>query len=279
MSTSSDPLSDFVEINRRLWNDKVDYHVVSPMYDVPGFLRGKNTLNSIELDLLGEIQGKRIIHLQCHFGLDTLSLARNGAKQVIGVDLSERTIAKAQELAIAVNLSTSARFICCNIYDIHHHLPLDQPDELFDIVFASYGTVNWLPDINRWAQVVSSCLKPDGIFVMVEFHPVLDMFNYSYTHIEQSYFNQGPIVNDFEGTYADRTAPIRNQSVEWCHPLSDVIQALIQNGLRLDTFKEFDYSPYDSFVNSVKTDEGFYQIKGLEKKIPIVYALKATKSK
>ncbi|CAF5205892.1 unnamed protein product, partial [Rotaria magnacalcarata] len=130
MSTSSDPLSDFVEINRRLWNDKVDYHVVSPMYDVPGFLRGKNTLNSIELDLLGEIQGKRIIHLQCHFGLDTLSLARNGAKQVIGVDLSERTIAKAQELAIAVNLSTSARFICCNIYDIHHHLPLDQPDEL-----------------------------------------------------------------------------------------------------------------------------------------------------
>ena len=279
MTANSDSLLDFVGINRRLWNDKVDYHVASTMYDVPGFLRGNDTLNSIEIDLLGDIQGKNIIHLQCHFGLDTLSLARHGAKQVTGVDFSERAIVKAQELAAAVNLSASTRFICCSIYDLHDHLSLHQSDNLFDIVFASYGTVNWLPDINRWAQVVSSCLKPGGIFVMVEFHPILDMFDDSYTRIENSYFNHGPMVNDCQGTYADRTAPIRNQSVEWCHTLSDVIQALIQTGLRIEAAKEFDYSPYNCFVNTVKTDDGFYQIKGLEKKIPLVYALKASKSR
>jgi len=279
MTAHSDILSDFAIVNRRLWDDRVDYHVASAMYDVPGFLRGNDTLNSIEIDLLGDIQGKRIIHLQCHFGLDTLSLARRGAQQVTGVDFSEIAIAKAQELAAAVHLSASAQFICCNIYDLHQHLLLQQSENLFDIVFASYGTVNWLPDINRWAQVVSSCLKAGGIFVMVEFHPILDMFDNSYTRIEHSYFNQGPIVNEFEGTYADRTAPIRNRSVEWCHTLSDVIQALIQNGLRIEAVKEFDYSPYNCFANGVKTDEGFYQIKGLEKKIPLVYALKASKSR
>ncbi|CAF0874154.1 unnamed protein product [Adineta steineri] len=269
MTASNHVLSDFANINRRLWNDKVDYHVASTMYDVSGFLQGNDSLNSIEIDLLGNIQEKRIIHLQCHFGLDTLSLARRGAKQVIGVDISEKAIAKAQELATATNLTVSTQFICCNIYDLHQHLSLHESENLFDIVFASYGTINWLPDINQWAHIVSSCLKPNGIFVMVEFHPSLDMFNEDYTRIENSYFNQGPIVSEREGTYADRTAPIRNQSVEWCHNLSDVIQALIQNGLRIETIKEFDYSPYDCFPNSVKTTDGFYQIKGLEKKIPL----------
>ncbi|UJR22458.1 hypothetical protein I4U23_025516 [Adineta vaga] len=271
--------SEFTTINKCLWNDKVDYHVNSSMYDVNGFLHGNDSLNSIEIDLLGDIQEKRIIHLQCHFGLDTLSLARRGVKQIIGVDFSEKAIAKAEELANLTNLSTSTKFICCNIYDLPHHLELQQSENLFDIVFASYGTINWLPDIIQWAHIVSSCLKPGGSLIMIEFHPILDMFDAAYTRIENSYFNHEPIVNDCQGTYADRTAPIQNQSMEWCHPLSDVIQALLQNGLQIEIVKEFDYSPYDSLINSVKIADKRYQIKGLEGKIPIIYAIKASKPK
>jgi SAM-dependent methyltransferase len=277
MANNTDSGINFVEINRRLWNDKVDYHLVSPMYNVPGFLAGDDSLNKIEKDLLGNIEGKHILHLQCHFGLDSLSLARRGAQHVTGVDLSDRAIDKAREFAKNINLTESTRFICCNIYDLQQHLSCDQ-DDLFDIVFTSYGTIGWLPDINQWASLISRYLKSNGIFVMAEFHPVVWMFDDTFSHIEESYFNRRAIVTQCQGTYADRDAPISNESVGWNHTLSDVIQALINQGLRIDVLQEFDYSPYDCFINSVKTEDGFYQIKGLEKKIPMIYAVKATKS-
>jgi len=278
MANNSNPEINFTDINRRLWNDKVSYHVTSSMYNVPGFLAGDDSLNKIEIDLLGDIQGKRILHLQCHFGLDSLSLARRGAQHVTGVDISDQAIDKARELAEKINLTASTKFICCNIYDLPEHLSCNQ-DELFDIVFTSYGVTTWLPDINRWASIISRYLKPNGVFIMAEFHPVICMFNETFSSIEESYFNQRAIISECQGTYADRNAPILNQSIEWNHSLSDTLQALINNGLRIDILQEFDYSPYDCFLNSVKTEDGFYQIKGLEKKIPIVYAVKATKSK
>jgi len=277
MANNNNPVTNFTDINRRLWNDKVSYHVRSPMYNVPGFLAGDDSLNKIESDLLGDVRDKRILHLQCHFGIDSLSLARRGAQHVTGVDMSDRGIDKARELAESINLSASTRFICCNIYDLQEHLSCDQ-DELFDIVFTSYGVTTWLPDINGWASVISRYLKPKGVFIMAEFHPVICMFNETFSSIVESYFNQKPIISKCQGTYADRNAPIVNQSIEWNHSLSDTLQALINHGLRIDIFQEFDYSPYDCFLNSVKTEDGFYQIKGLEKKIPIVYAVKATKS-
>jgi 2-polyprenyl-3-methyl-5-hydroxy-6-metoxy-1,4-benzoquinol methylase len=268
---------DFVDLNRRLWNDKVEYHVASPMYNVSGFLSGIDSLNKIEKDLLGDVQGKRILHLQCHFGLDSLSLARRGAQHVTGVDLSERAIDKARELAESINVSSSTRFICCNIYDLQEHLSCDQ-DELFDIVFTSYGVTGWLPDMNLWASLISRYLKSNGVFIMAEFHPVLCMFDEPFSRISESYFNQKTIVTKCEGTYANRDAPISNTSVEWNHSISDVLQALINHGLRIDIIQEFDYSPYECFLNSVKTPDGFYQIKGLENKLPMIYAVKATKS-
>jgi len=277
MADNDNPVTNFTDINRRLWNDKVNYHVVSPMYNVPGFLAGDDSLNKIESDLLGDVKGKRILHLQCHFGLDSLSLARRGAQYVTGVDLSDRGIDKARELAESINLTASTRFICCHIYDLQQHLPCDQ-DELFDIVFTSYGVTTWLPDMDQWASLISRYLKPNGVFILAEFHPVICMFNEPFSSIEESYFNQKAIISECQGTYADRNAPISNRSVEWNHSLSEILQALINHGLRIDILQEFDYSPYDCFLNSVKTEDGFYQIKGLEKKIPMVYALKATKS-
>ncbi|CAF1342665.1 unnamed protein product [Rotaria sordida] len=277
MTDKDSAIADFVNINRRLWNDKVNYHVVSPMYNVAGFLDGADSLNKIEIDLLGDLQGKRILHLQCHFGLDSISLVRHGAQHVTGVDLSNRAIDKARELAETLNLTTSIRFICCNIYDLQEHLSCEH-DELFDIVFTSYGVVGWLPDINKWASLISQYLKPNGVFIIAEFHPVLWMFDEMFTHIEESYFNQRTIVCQCNGTYANRNAPISNLSVEWNHSLSEIIQALINHNLRINVLQEFDYSSYDCFLNSVKTDDGFYQIKGLEKKIPMTFAIKATKT-
>jgi 2-polyprenyl-3-methyl-5-hydroxy-6-metoxy-1,4-benzoquinol methylase len=226
---------------------------------------------------LGDVNGKRILHLQCHFGLDSLSLARRGAQHVTGVDLSDRGIDKARELAESINLAASTRFICCHIYDLQQHLSCDQ-DELFDIVFTSYGVTTWLPDMDQWASLISRYLTSNGVFILAEFHPVICMFNEPFSSIEESYFNQKAIISECQGTYADRNAPISNRSVEWNHSLSEILQALINHGLRIDVIQEFDYSPYDCFLNSVKTEDGFYQIKGLEKKIPMVYALKATKS-
>jgi len=247
------------------------------MYNVPGFIAGDVSLNKIELDLLGDIQDKRILHLQCHFGLDSLSLARRGAQHVTGVDMSDQAIDKARQLAETINLTTSTRFICCNIYDLQEHLSCDQ-NELFDIVFTSYGVITWLPDVNKWASLISQYLKPNGIFVIAEFHPVICMFNEPFSAIEESYFNQKAIISQCQGTYADRNAPISNASIEWNHSLSEVLQSLINHNLRIDIVQEFDYSPYNCFLNTVKTEDGFYQIKGLEKKIPMIYAIKATKT-
>lgn len=277
MADKSSSEANFTSINRRLWNDKVKYHVTSDMYNVTGFIAGDDSLNKIELDLLADVQGKRILHLQCHFGLDSLSLARRGAQHVTGVDMSDQAIDKARELAKTINLTASTRFICCNIYDLPEYLSCNQ-NELFDIVFTSYGVITWLPDVNKWASLISRYLKPNGIFVMAEFHPVICMFNEPFSAIEESYFNQKPIISQCQGTYADRHAPISNLSIEWNHSLSDVLQALINHHLRIDILQEFDYSPYDCFLNSIKTEDGFYQIKGLEKKIPIIYAVKATKT-
>ena len=266
---------DFVSMNRRLWDAKVPYHLDSSMYNLAGFLTGTTSLNRIELDLLGDLHGKRVLHLQCHFGLDSLSLVREGAAHVTGVDLSPSAIDKARELAETLGLTDSTRFICCNIYDLPEHLP----EEEFDIVFTSYGVVGWLPDLQPWAALIARYLKSNGVFVMVEFHQMLWMFDDDFSRIVESYFNRGSIVVQSQGTYTDRQAPICNSSVEWNHSLTEVFQALLDHQLRIDAVKEFDSSPYDCFANSVRTAEGFYQVKGLEKKIPMLYSVKATKAK
>ncbi len=134
-------MEDYIKINKQTWNNKTEVHVASDFYDNDNFLKGKSTLNSIELNLLGDLKDKKILHLQCHFGQDSLSLSRMGAK-VTGVDLSNKAIEKAEELNQLLNLN--AKFICCNIYDLPNYL-----NEKFDIVFTSYGTIGWLPDLSK----------------------------------------------------------------------------------------------------------------------------------
>lgn len=263
------PEHHYKEINRKAWNQKTEAHLASAFYDRKGIVQGKSSLHSIELSLLGDVKGKTILHLQCHFGLDTISLARMGA-EVTGVDLSDAAIAQAEQ--ITRETGTNARFICCDIYDLPAHL-----DQKFDLVFSTYGTIGWLPDLDQWAAVISRFLKPGGRFIFVEFHPVVWMFDDRFEQVAYPYFNRGPIVETESGTYADPQAAISQECVMWNHGLGEVVSSLLGRGLDLTSLEEFDYSPYDCFRHAVADAPCKYRIAHLGATIPMVYALTAKK--
>ena len=259
--------NNYLEINKKTWNEKTEVHVHSEFYDNENFIQGKSSLNAIELELLGDISEKKVLHLQCHFGQDTLSMARMGA-QVTGVDLSNKAIETAQALSHQLQLDT--QFICSDIYDLPNHL-----SEKFDIVFTSYGTIGWLPDLDKWAKVVSHFLKPNGKFIMADFHPVVWMYDNDFKEVFYSYFNIEPIIEEETGTYGDRNATIETKTITWNHPTSEVLNSLIQNGLQIQCFNEYDYSPYNCFNETEEFEPGKFRIKHFGNKIPMVFAVVA----
>ena len=260
---------NYVDINRKSWNAKTDIHIQSAFYDVEGFLKGNNSLKEIELNLLGDVSGKSILHLQCHFGQDSISLSRMGAK-VTGVDLSDVAIDRAKAFAEQTNSDT--KFICCNIYDLPQQL-----DEKFDIVFTTYGTIGWLPDIDEWAKLIARYLKKGGQLIFAEFHPVVWMYDDNFEKISYNYFNTGAILETYNGTYAEQSADLSQEYVMWNHGIGEVLNALIKNNLEIKSFEEFNYSPYDCFKHTFENEPGKFRIKMFEDKIPMVYALKAIK--
>ncbi len=262
-------MENYLETNRKSWNAKVEPHLKSDFYFVDEFLKGRTSLNSIELELLGEIVGKSILHLQCHFGQDSISLSRLGA-QVTGVDLSDTAIEAAKNLARKAE--TSTEFICTDLYNLPNIL-----DRKFDMVFTSYGTIGWLPDLKKWAEIINRFLKPGGKFVMAEFHPVVWMFDDDFEGIKYNYFNEKPIIETCEGTYADQSADLVQEYVMWNHPLADVLQNLILNQMEITQFKEFDWSPYPCFRHINEFDKGKWRIPQFGNKIPLVYAIEAIK--
>ena len=262
-------LEQYFKSNQENWNQKVGVHKDSSFYDLDGFKLGKNMLNDIELKEVGDVEGKSLLHLQCHFGLDTMSWSRLGAKST-GIDFSDEAIKLASDLNDELQLNTN--FICCNVYDLPKHL-----DEQFDIVFASYGVIGWLPDLKKWGDIVSRFLKPGGKFYMAEFHPFVWMLDDDFKKIHYSYFNTGVIVDEQEGTYADRSSDIKHKEYSWNHSISDVINALITNGLSVDFMHEYDYSPYNCFPNTIKREGGKFFIQGFEGILPMVYSIQASK--
>jgi 2-polyprenyl-3-methyl-5-hydroxy-6-metoxy-1,4-benzoquinol methylase len=256
---------NYLNINKKLWDEKTPIHVDSDFYDVPGFLNGDNALKPIELELLGNVKGKKILHLQCHFGLDTLSLARMGA-DVTGVDFSEKSIEKAKELNKITGLD--ARFICCDVYTLPERL-----SEKFDIVFSSYGVIGWLPDMDLWSKVIYNFMKPKGKFVFVEFHPAVWMFDNDFKEIAFSYFNKEAIIETNKGTYANQNAAIETTEISWNHNLAEVLTSLLNCGLMLKDFQEYDYSPYPCFKGIIEMETGKFRLSNLEGKLPMVYSL------
>lgn len=261
---------DYSQVNRKAWDAKTEVHWRSEFYNIKRFLSGKQTLNPIELSLLGEVKGKKVLHLQCHFGLDTLSISRLGAAKVVGVDFSEVAIEKARELAEACGLST--KFVCCDVYDTLKHV-----EDQYDRVFATYGTIGWLPDLQPWAKVIANALLPGGKLVFVEFHPVVWMMDDDFQQISYRYAKGDPIIETNQGTYADPMANLHTQTITWNHGLAEVVTSLLNEGLHITHFQEYDYSPYSCFKHLVEFEPGKFRVKHLSDKIPMVYSLVAGK--
>ena len=281
----------YFDANKINWNQRVAAHKDSSFYDLDGFKKGKNVLTPIELKEIGDVNGKSLLHLQCHFGMDTMSWSRLGAK-CVGVDLSDEAIKLARE--INDELKLDAKFVCCNVYDLlrENSSAAKTPSleglvrkdsfggevEQFDIVFTSYGTIGWLPDLDPWAKMIVERLKPGGFFYMAEFHPVVWMFDDDFTHIKYFYSNKEVIVMENQPTYTGDKNEITGKEYSWNHSISEVLNALINAGLKIEFFNEHRFSPYSNFRNSVETEKGKWHIKGMEGKLPMVYSLKATKS-
>lgn len=273
---------DYIQINKNLWDARTEIHKVGDFYDLDTFINDPtlNVLNKIELDLLGNLTGKRVLHLQCHFGMDSISLSRMGA-EVVGIDFSPNAISLAKKLAN--ELKSKTQFFESNVYDTvstlkKNNIPLD-----FDIVFTSYGVIGWLPYLNEWAKNIYLSLQTGGNFIMAEFHPVIWMFdpNEEVWSPKYSYFNEEAIIEETLGTYTDRNANIKLKEITWNHSLSDVFTALIDSRLTICNFKEFDYSNYNCFTNMIscrikeenKEVYRFHNISGM----PITYCIKAIK--
>ena len=261
-------MKDYLSINKASWNQRTLSHIASPWYEIDDFLAGQTSLKPIELALLGDVTGQSIVHLQCHFGMDTISLARMGA-DVTGLDLSDEAIRQAKVLADKTGIA--AQFVCGDVYQAPELL-----GQQYDVVFTTYGTIGWLPDINRWAEVVSTLLKPGGQLVFVEFHPVVWMFDNDFKEITYSYFQREAIEETEEGTYAAEDGQTY-QSVSWNHGLAEVVGALLRQGLTISHFEEYPYSPYNCFAHTEAYEPGKFRIQHLADKIPMVYSIVASK--
>ncbi|MDQ3142667.1 MAG: class I SAM-dependent methyltransferase [Bacteroidota bacterium] len=265
----SDP-QNFFQLNKQYWNAATHIHIASDFYETNQILEGKSSLTEIESTYLPDVSDKSILHLQCHFGLDTISLARKGA-QCTGIDFSETAIQKAKELASKINVDI--QFIESSVYDVPN---LNLPP--FDLVFTTYGTIGWLPDLEKWAQVISGSLKPGGQLYFAEFHPFLYLYNFNTQQLEYPYFNTGsPFIEDEGSTYADRNTALDLQSCFWQHSLDEIIGALISNGLEIKTFKEFDFSSYSCFPNMHVIGENRYRFGSDTLRFPHVFLIIAVK--
>lgn len=260
------PKKEYKSVNRSLWNQWTKDHLTSDFYNMQAFREGKDSLNSIELNLLGDVAGKRILHLQCHFGQDTLSLARRGAS-VIGVDLSDEAVNTANKLAQELELD--GHFIQSDILDLDKVL-----NEKFDIVFTSYGTIGWLPDLNKWGQIVQQFLKPNGEFIMADFHPVVWMFDDDLQQVTFNYFQDEAIIENLNQSYAENSNHEQLKCISWNHALSEVITVLRNENLQLDVLQEFDYSPYNCFKNTVEVEPNKFRVKHFKNHLPMVYAMR-----
>ncbi|MEW4924345.1 class I SAM-dependent methyltransferase [Algibacter sp. 2305UL17-15] len=259
----------YFNTNKATWNDKVKVHAKSEMYDLEAFKNGKSSLMPYELDALGNVNGKSLLHLQCHFGQDTLSWSRLGAK-CTGVDISDEGIELAQGLNDELKLD--AEFVCCNVLDTSEFIK-----DTFDIVFTSYGVIGWLPDLKPWGKMIAERLKKGGTFFIAEFHPIVWMFDYlgDKPVMKYGYMQSEVIYEEYQGTYANQDSKMISKEYGWNHGLGEVVSALTEAGLHIEYLKEFDESPYDVLPNLIQNESGMFVTK--DKLYPLIFTLRAMK--
>ncbi len=257
----------YIYLNKQLWNAWSTNHTNSDFYDVEGFKKGAHSLTDIEISELGEeVNGRTMLHLQCHFGLDTLSWERLGDIPT-GVDFSENSIHTAWKL------NMHSQFILSDIYDLKSRL-----EKRFDVVFTSYGMLFWLPDLKSWAEIIYHFLKPGATFYMVEFHPFLDILVDELKETPNGYFGSNePVRYHLTGTYAAPDADITADEYRWKHPVGNIISSLTRAGLQIRFFHEFNYCAYPVYPGMIRISNGKYVIRDFTDKIPYMFSIMAVK--
>lgn len=268
----------YYDANKELWDEfaRLHYETESEDYSVKSFLEGQTTLKTYELKEMGNVKGKSLLHLQCHFGLDTLSWAREGAI-VTGIDISSEGIRLAKLLAKQTKLE--AYFIESNLYDLPKVL-----SEKFDIVYTSIGVLCWLNDLREWGKIITHFLKPGGFFYIAESHPFSMVFDNETKDIKDlqvcyDYFHDPkPLEFTADGSYASDEIKIEpKKEYEWAHSMSDIINSLIEAGLRIEFLNEYPFISWKQFPFAECGPDGFFRLKNQKAEIPLLFTLKAEK--
>jgi SAM-dependent methyltransferase len=265
-------MDERLRANRENWDDRVGIHVLSEFYDVEGWLRDAPGPLERERALIGDVRGKSLLQLQCHFGKETLQWARAGAV-VTGVDFSPAAIEAAQKLAARAGLEDRSTFVCSNVYDAAQVLEGQE----FDVVYVTLGSLGWLPDIRQWAKVVATMIAPGGQFYLFDVHPLAFCFDDEGARVVYDYFEDSanPLIFDDDTTYTDGGRVEHTRTYEWNHSLAEIVQSLIDEGLVVDTLLEHDWTVYQGFPWLEKDDEGIYQIPLGYPRLPLTFTLHA----
>lgn len=258
-------------VNRGWWDETVPHHVASSDYDVPSFLRGRSSLRALEIREIGSVRGKSLLHLQCHFGMDTLSWARLGAV-VTGVDFSLPAVRAARRLAREARVPGT--FLHTNVYDLPESL-----DGRFDIVYTGKGAIGWLPDARLWAAAVARTLKPGGRLFLIEDHPIAEVFrnDVAASQLEPSfpYFGGQPLREESEGTYASAARMRHRVTYGWIHPVSELLSALVSRGVEIESVHEYPFTYWRRFPFMRKDSRGWWHLDLKEPLIPLMWTVRA----
>jgi SAM-dependent methyltransferase len=266
-------MTDYLDTNRANWDDRVPIHVASRFYDVDGWLRNRpGPRRAWEHELLGDVDGLDVVHLQCHFGLDTLSLANAGAR-VTGLDFSSAAIAEARSLAERAGLAEQARFVEANVLTAAQALHGEQ----FDLVYVSLGALCWLPSVGQWAAQVAALLRPGGRLYLHDGHPLAWALAEDSLLIEHTYFEEEePYIDDSGATYTEQSARLAHtQSYEWNHSIGEIVTAVLGQGLRLTSLVEHDWTVWPRFSWLVETGDHRWRVPPDRPRVPLTFTLVA----
>jgi len=266
---------DEVAANLALWDGWSDLHMAGTDYDVEGFVADPQSrpFDWVTRGVVGDVTGKRLLHLQCHIGIDTLRFARAGAASVTGVDFSPKAVAAASSIADRMGLR--AHFVKADVTE----LPAEVPEGAFDIVFTSYGTIMWLPDLEAWGRMIASRLAPGGVFHIIDAHPFLTMFDdfapEPPLRVIYPYFSREPLYFEEHGSYADRDADFVADSYAWQHTFTEIIGSLLAAGLQVRDFAEYPVVSWKALEFMQRDTDGLWRMPEGAEDIPLMFSLSA----
>jgi len=266
-------MRDEMLANLELWNGWTDIHVAGSFYDIEGFIANPSSrpFDWVTRQVVGDVAGKRLLHLQCHIGIDTLRFALSGAAEVTGVDFSPRAVAAAR--SIAARMGLPATFIEADVTALTDDVPRDA----YDVVFTSYGTIMWLPDLEGWGEAIATRLAPGGVFHIIDAHPFLTVFDDEAAApplaLKYPYFTREPLHFVEQGSYADRDADFTADSYAWQHTFSEIVGVLTKRGLVVESLAEFPVVAWKALEFMVQDDDGLWRLPPEAGDVPLMFGL------